>query len=283
VTPDYFRAMGIPVTAGRSFEETDSPTALPVAIVSESFVRAFLPGRDPLGTTFEFGPAGMRSIVGVVGDVRVRGLERSSEPQTYLPYQQQGDNRTMGYTPKDLVVRFDAAQNEAAAMTALVPAIRRVIVGVDPDQPLSDVQPLGAIVEGETVARAVQVRVLGAFAVLSCLLAAIGLHGLLSFVVAARTREFGVRMALGAAPSQILGLVARRGLALGAIGIAIGIGAAYGVGHSLQSLLAGVSPTDVVTLGLAVILSLAIVVAGSLVPAVRASRTNPREQLTTNN
>jgi len=279
VTPDYFHAMGIPVIAGRPFAETDSAQALPVAIVSESFVRMFLAGRDPLTATFEFGPAGKLSIAGVVGDVRVRGLERGSEPQVYLSYQQQGDNQTMGYTPKDLVVRFHADLHDEDAMSVLVPSIRRVIERVDPDQPLSDVQPLRAIVEGETIARAVQVRVLGAFAALSCLLAAIGLHGLLLFVVAARSREFGVRMALGAEPLQILGMVARQGLALGTLGIAIGVVAAYGVGRSLESLLSGVSSTDTTTMAIAIGISLAMTIAGSLAPAIRAARTNPREQL----
>ena len=279
VTPRYFEAMGIPLVAGRAFTQADSAQAQPVAIVSQTFVTKYLGGGDALGQTFEFFLAGKRSIVGVVADVKFRGLERNNEPQVYMPHQQQGDNRTMGYVPKDLVIRLDPARTDAQAMEAIVPAIRRVIRTADPDQPISDVQPLGAILEGETVGRVVQVRVLGAFAALSLLLAAVGLHGLLAFVVNARTREFGVRLALGAKPRQILAQVARQGIVLGACGIGAGLLAAYAVGRWLESVLAGVSPADVLTLSIVSIVSLLVCVIGSFMPALRASRTNPREAM----
>jgi len=282
VTPAYFRAMGISQIAGRTFEDADSPKAQPVAIVSQSFVSAYLSGGDAIGRTFQFGPAGERSIVGVVGDVLVRGLERRSEPQVYLPYQQQGDNRTMGYTPKDLVVRLDANHASAETMDALIPSLRRIIANADPNQPISDVQPLSALVEGETVTRVVQVRVLGAFAALSCLLAGVGLHGLLAFVVSARTREFGVRLALGARPRQILTMVAGRGAVLGAAGITAGLSISYVAARWLESLLAGVSPADPTTLSIAAGMSLLLCIAGSLIPALRASRINPRDAMQTN-
>ena len=279
ITPSYFRAIGIPVIAGRPFDESDAAQAQPVAIVSESFVRSYLDGRDPLGRTFAFGPAGQRTIVGVVGDVRVRGLEQGSEPQVYLPYQQQGDNRTMGYTPKDLVVRVRTDIAEDEAMAVLMPAIRRIVSNVDPDQPLSDAQPLAAIVQGETATRAVQVRVLGVFAGASCLLAGVGLHGLLAFVVSARMREFGVRLALGARPGQIVALVARRGLILGLAGVAAGIAIAYPAGRWIESLLAGVSPADPVTIAVAVAFALAMTLGGSLWPAVRAALISPKQAM----
>ena len=279
VTPQYFRAMEIPLRAGRPFEESDSAQAQPVAIVSESFVRSYLDGQDAIGRTFQFGPAGQRTIVGVVGDIRVRGLETGSEPQVYLSYQQQGDNRTLGYMPKDLVMRVRGDYTERAAIDALLPAVRQIVRDADPDQPLSDIRPLSDIVSGETAARAVQVRVLGVFAAVSCLLAGVGLHGLLAFVVSMRTREFGVRLALGAEPRQILALVARRGLLLGGMGVAAGIGASYAAGRWIESLLAGVSAADPSTLAVAVGVSLAMTLAGSFMPAFRAARTNPREAI----
>lgn len=279
VTPQYFRAMGIPLIAGRSFDDRDTSTAQPVAIVSASFVSAFLNGSEALARTFTFGLAGKRSIVGVVGDVKVRGLERRSEPQVYLPHTQQGDDQTMGYTPKDLVVRFDPAHGDEDTMQATVPAIRRIIANADPNQPIADVRPLSAILDGETAGRVVQVRVLGAFAAVSCVLAAVGLHGLLAFVVSARTREFGVRLALGAKPRQILALVAGRGLLLGSLGAATGLVLAWNASQWLESLLAGVSRTDALTLAVAAGLSLAVTVAGSLPPAARAARTNPRDAI----
>ena len=279
VTPQYFRAMGIPLITGRGFDASDSAQSQPVAIVSQSFVSSYLNGSDALGRTFEFGPAGKLTIVGVVGDVKFRGLERRNEPQVYMSHQQQGDNQTMGYVPKDLVVRLDPTHNDDESAAALVPAIRRIISNADPSQPISDVQPLAAIVEGETVSRAVQVRVLGAFAALSCLLAVVGLHGLLTFVVSARTREFGVRLALGARPRQLLTMVAGRGVVLGIAGIVAGLVIAYPVARWLESLLAGVSPADPGTLSVVVVVSLLLCVAGSLLPAIRASRTSPREAI----
>jgi predicted permease len=275
VTTEYFRVMEIPLKLGRGFQESDSLGAQPVAIVSERFVQAYLDGQAPIGRTFQFGPAGERTIVGVVGEVRVRGLESRSEPQAYLPYQQQRDNATIGYMPKDLVVKMADVEHWGAQAAA----IRRIVASVDPNQPIADIQPLSAIVEGETTARAVQVRVLGAFAALACLLAAVGLHGLLAFVVSARTREFGVRLALGAEPREILALVARRGLLLGIAGVAVGIVAAYLAGRWMESLLVGVTPADALTLASAIAVSVAMTLAGSLLPAMRAARISPAEAM----
>jgi ABC-type antimicrobial peptide transport system permease subunit len=163
----------------------------------------------------------------------------------------------------------------------LVAAIRRIVASVDPNQPLSDVRPLTEIVDGETTARVVQVRVLAGFAALAVLLAAVGLNGLLSFVVSARTREFGVRLALGAAPREILALVTRRGLVLGLAGSGLGLAAAYATGRWMESLLAGVSPADPLTLGATIAASLIMVFAASLLPAIRAARTNPTDAMRT--
>jgi predicted permease len=279
VTPDYFSVMEIPLRLGRGFQESDSLTAQPVAVVSERFVQAYLDGQAPIGRTFQFGPAGPRTIVGVVGEVRVRGLETRSEPQVYLSYLQQRDNSTIGYMPKDLVVKLDTRQAGEKHVAGLSAAIRRIVAGVDPNQPIADIQPLAAIVEGETIARGVQVRVLSAFAALACLLAAVGLHGLLAFVVSSRAREFGVRLALGAEPRQILTLVARQGLLLGAGGVAVGVVVAYVAGRWMQSLLVDVSPADAPALAIAISVSVAMTLAGSLLPAMRAARSNPADAM----
>ena len=164
-------------------------------------------------------------------------------------------------------------------MRLLAAPIRRIVASVDPNQPIADIQPLAAIVTGETTARAVQVRVLGAFAALACLLAAVGLHGLLAFVVSARSREFGIRMALGAEPREILTLVARRGLGLGIAGVAVGVVVAYLAGRWMESLLVGVSPADALALAIAISVSVAMTLAGSLLPAIRAARTSPTEAM----
>ena len=279
VTTEYFRVMEIPVRLGRGFEESDSLRAQPVAIVSERFVQTYLDGQPPIGRTFQFGPGGERTIVGVVGEVRVRGLEGRSEPQVYLPYQQQRDNATLGYMPKDLVVKLHARRVDEQQMRLLSGPIRRIVASVDPDQPIADIQPLAAIVDGETAARSVQVRVLGAFAALACLLAAVGLHGLLAFVVSVRAREFGIRLALGAEPREILMLVARRGLVLGTAGVAVGVVVAYLAGRWMESLLVGVSPADAPAMTTAITVSAGMTLAGSLLPAIRAARTSPAEAM----
>jgi ABC-type antimicrobial peptide transport system permease subunit len=192
-----------------------------------------------------------------------------------MAYQQQGDNTTMNYMPKDLVVRASSA----GAANALVPAIRAIIARADPQQPISDVRPLSAIIDGETEPRAVQVRVLGAFAAVACLLAAIGLHGLLSFIVSARTREFGVRLALGADRGDILASVSRRGIELAVIGIIVGLGLAYLAGRSMQALLVGLGPADIPTLAISIGIAMVMTLAGSLLPAIRAARIPPTEAL----
>ncbi len=268
VTPGFFATLGIPIRLGRDVSESDSREARFVAVVSESFTQRYWPGQDPLGRRFHFGFQ-ERVVAGVVGDVRVRGLEGTSEPQVYLPYQQVPDGGLPWYAPKDLVVRSSLEHG------ALLPAIRRAIARADPRLPISDVRTLAEIVEAETAPRAVQVRVLGAFAAVAALLAGIGIHGLLAFAVSNRTQEIGVRIALGARSADILTLVLRQGARLATAGVALGVGLAYAAGRALEALLAGVSPRDSATFLAAVGLSLGMAIAGSLLPALRAVRVDP--------
>ena len=236
--------------------------------MSESFAKHYWPGQDPLGRRFKF--AFMeRTVVGVVGDIRVRGLERESEPQVYLPYRQVADGSVTGYAPKNLVVRSTSNPLE------LLPALRDIVHAADPNQPVSDVRLLTAIVAGDTAPRRVQASVLSAFAAIACLLAGVGLHGLLSFGVATRSQEFAVRMAIGAARSDIIGLVAREGATLAAAGIGIGLVLAYAAGRSLQALLVGLDPGDLTTYAAALALVLAGATLGTLLPAWRAVRVSP--------
>jgi ABC-type antimicrobial peptide transport system permease subunit len=202
----------------------------------------------------------------MVGDVRVRGLERSSEPQVYLPYQQYKDVSPY-YLPKSLAVAVGSGDARA-----LAPALRRIIHAADAQLPISDVRMMSEIVEGETASRRVEAIMLSAFAGIAFLLAAIGIHGLLSFAVSSRTQEIGVRMALGAQARDILGMILRDGLILAAAGIVIGAGLAYGAGIGLRSLLAGVQPGDGATFAAAITLCLLMTLAGSLIPALRAVR-----------
>jgi predicted permease len=267
VTPGFFSIMNIPLLMGRDVSEADTRQAPFVALVSESFVRKYWPGENPMGRHFDFGNYD-RVVAGVVGDVRVRGLERSSEPQVYLPYQQH-DKVSNGYAPKDLAVRVSENPQALAA------SLRRIIREADPEQPVSDIRMLSDIVEAETAPRKAQVSVLGAFAVSAFLLAAIGIHGLLAFAVSTRTREIGVRMALGAKSGDIVAMVLRDGLLLATIGIGIGVALAYAASMKLQGILAGVRPSDPVTFLSAAGLCVFMTLVGSLAPALRAVRVDP--------
>jgi predicted permease len=269
VTPGLFATLGIPLRLGRDVTESDTDDSLLVAVVSESFVQHYFPSGDPMGRRFHFGLR-ERTIVGVVGNVRVRGLERKSEPQVYLPYRQVADDGfAVWYAPKDLAIKTSGDPS------ALMPAVRAIIARVDPRQSISDIRPLTEIVDRETAARSVQVRVLGGFASLAVLLAGIGIYGVLAFSVSKQSREIGVRLALGAQRRDILLMVLRRALRWGVAGIAIGVALAYATGRILQALLAGVSPADPATFALAIVISLVMATIGGLLPAVRAVRVSP--------
>lgn len=268
VTPGFFSTLGIPVRRGREVAETDRANQPFVAVVSESLVQRYWPGEDPLGKRFQFGLS-ERTVVGVVGDIRVRGLERTSEPQVYLPYQQVKDGDLIGYIPQDLAIWTTAPPG------TLLPAVRRIVAAADPEQPISNVQTLEEIVADRTASRSVQARVLAGFAVIAFLLAAVGIHGLLSFAVSTRRHEFGVRMALGAQSREIVAMVLRQGARLAAAGVLPGIALAYAAGRAMQSLLAGVQPGDALTFAAAVVACVVMTLAGSLMPVLRAVRVPP--------
>jgi predicted permease len=268
VTPGFFNTLKIPIHLGRDVSESDTMQSPFVAVVSESFVRRYWPNENPLGRTFDFGYR-ERTIVGVVGDIKVRGLERTSEPQVYLAYKQVPDGGLSWFAPKDLVVRSSAGSG------TLLPAIRQIIRSADPEQPVSDVRTLAEIVQSDTASRAAQVRLLGAFAVLAFLLAGIGIHGLLSFTVSRRLPEFGVRIALGAQSRDIISIVLREGFLLTAAGVVLGVALAYGAARAMEALLAGVTPGDPATFLGAIGLSVAMAILGSLLPALRAVRVDP--------
>ena len=207
--------------------------------------------------------------MGVAGDIRVRGLERASEPQVYLSHQQVEDGSIIGYTPKDLVIQA------AGQPLDLLTPVRAIVREADPQQPVSDVRLLSDIVEGETAPRRIQVRVLAAFAAAAFVLAAIGLHGLLSFAVTSRAPEIGVRIALGARSADILSMVLREAVQMAAVGLGLGLVLAYTAGRGMEALLAGVRPADAATFLAAAGLAVLMTLAGSLLPAVRAVHVNP--------
>ena len=268
VTTQYFETLGIPILQGRDVAETDRADRPMVAVVSESFVQRYWPGRNPIGLWFRIQNQD-RTVVGVVGDVKVRGLERTNEPQVYLPAEQGPGQLGMLYAPRDLVIQF------AGAPGNLVPAVREIIRRVDPEQPISDVRLMSEILDGQTSSRRAQLRILGALALTALLLTGVGIHGLLGFLVAQRSREIGVRIALGAAPDRVARMIIGEASRWILIGCLPGLGLAYLAARSMDALLVGIGPGDPVTLatGLAVVLIVSL--AGTVIPALRALRTDP--------
>jgi predicted permease len=274
VTGQFFAALGIPIQRGRDVAESDRHDQPAVALVSDSFAAQFWPNEDPIGKRFHVA-YGDRTVVGVVRDVRVRGREQTSEPQVYLPYRQVADGSLVGYIPKELVVRT----SEGLDATALLPRLREIVRSADPEQPVSHVRTLSEIVAEETAPRVVQLRLLGALAAVALLIAGLGIHGLLSFTVSKRSRELGVRMALGAQAPEILRLVLREGLMLALVGIGVGLAVAYAAARGMSALLMGVRPEDPATLAIAAALCLVTAVLGALRPALRAARVDPLSAL----
>ena len=271
VTPGFFATMGIARHRGRDLDRGDVAGALPVAVVSESFAQRYWPGEDPIGQTFRSfqNLKEDRTVVGVVGDVRVRGLERTAEPQIYLPAAQAPVGLPDFYMPKDLVVRSSLPE------ASLAPAITRMVQTADPEQPVSDVRPLSEVVSDQTASRRAQVQVLGALAALALLLAGIGIHGLLSLAVTQRVPEIGVRLALGASPWNVGRMILAEATRLAVIGLVVGTLGAYVAAKGMSALLFGVAPDDPVTFGVAFLLVLFVTAAGMVAPMLRAMRVNP--------
>ncbi|MBZ5633367.1 MAG: ABC transporter permease [Acidobacteriia bacterium] len=266
ITSDYFKTLGIPLLRGRDVSERDNSTAPKVAVVSQFLAQRLWPGQDPVGREMTLGSNW--TVVGVVGDVAVRGLESSSLPQAYFPSGQVPPSLAF-YAPKDLAIH---ASGDPASLAS---ALRQIIRRANPEQAVSDVQLLEDILASQTASRRAQLRVLVTFAGVAFLLAAVGIHGLLSFAVTSRTREVGVRIALGAARGDILGMFLRQGLVLGSAGIAVALPLAYLAARSMTSLLFGVQPNDPLIYASAALLALLMTVAGSLRPSLRAASVDP--------
>jgi predicted permease len=268
ITPGLLAALGVPLTQGRDFNDADVNDSARVGVISQALANRHWPSGDPLGRTFLFRGEEW-SVIGVVGDMKVRGLERESEPQLYLPSTTVPEGPLDFYDPKDLVIRAGDAVDD------LLPAVRRIVREVDPDQPISDVITLNDLLAGQTAPRRAQVQVLMALAVLALLLSGIGIHGLLAYTVAERKQEIGVRLALGAKPEAIASAIARAGAITVFLGMIPGLVLAYVAGRYMSSMLFGVPVGDVPTVAVTVALCAVAAVSGALLPALRAVRMSP--------
>jgi putative ABC transport system permease protein len=274
ITPGYFTAMRIPLLYGRDIEASDRAGGPMVAVVSESFVKQHWPGETGLGRSFGIRFGALRfTIVGVAAHVRFRGLDRVSEPQMYFASAQMPDGSFTWFAPKDFMIAAASDPME------LMPAIRRIVAGADPTQPISEVQTVADLVEDDTAARRTQLWVIGAFSAAAFLLASIGIHGLLSFAVSQRAVEIGLRRALGAQAGDIAWMVLGEAIVLAGVGAVIGLTGAYLLGRSMQALLAGVAAADARTMAGALGAACLMTLLGTLVPSIRALRVDPARTL----
>jgi ABC-type antimicrobial peptide transport system permease subunit len=267
-----FHDHGIPLRRGRDIEDADTSDRSWVAVGQFLIRRAVLAGSGSHRKDLP-APRSNRTVIGVVGDVRVRGLERTSEPQIYVPAPQVAERSASNLDPKDLVVRH------AGPVDALVPAIRQIVREVDPEQPISDVRPMDDVLAGDTATRHAQLQVLGVLAAVAVLLAGVGIYGLLAYTVSQRSQEIGVRLALGAEPSRVGRMIFADGMRLAAFGIVPGVLGAYAAGRGMSALLFGVAPSDPATFAAGVAVAFLMTLAGSLVPAIRAVRVSPMSVL----
>ncbi len=267
-SPGYEQAMAIPLKKGRFFDRRDLADSQKVAVVSESFVQKFWPDQDPIGkrVRMESSPEEQNpwfTVIGVVGDVKQRRLDSVRSAQFYYP------NTQFTSYAVSLVVR---TAGDPAGVTA---AVQKEIRAVDKDQAAFDIATLKKVVSDSISLRTFSMVLLGAFASLALILAAVGIYGVISYSVVQRTREIGIRMALGAAQQDVLKMIVRNGLILTSIGIAIGVTAAMVLTRLMTSLLFGISPTDPVTFAGIGLLILAVAILASYVPARRASKVDP--------
>jgi predicted permease len=267
----YFEALNIPLKAGRWFTDQDTADAERVVIVDEVMAAELWPGSDPIGRRIRFGDvksnAPWRTVVGLAGRIRQYALDKDDRMAVYLPHAQ-ATTRAMYVTVR--------GEGDPAA---LAPAVRRAVSELDPNLPIYRLRPMTALVDASLARQRFAMWLLTLFSMLALVLAGIGTYGVMSYIVAGGTREMGIRLALGATPRGILGLVMRQGLAVAAVGVAIGLAGAYFLTAMLGTLISGVSRGDPATYaGVAAVLAL-VTVAASAVPALRAARLDPAVSL----
>ncbi|HEV3410750.1 MAG TPA: ABC transporter permease [Chthoniobacterales bacterium] len=269
VTPGYFRTMKVPLRSGRDFDVRDNETAPRVAMVNETFVRRFIPNMNPIGQHILLDrpapePPLPLQIIGVVGDTKQTELGAPSRPEFYQPFAQNPNRRVW------LVFR-----TATAVVSGMQTAIARAIHEMDPEMFVGNVQPMETLLGRQLAQPKFNMMLLGVFAAVAMVLAAIGIYGVIAYSVTQRTREIGIRMALGAQRTQMLGMVLRQSLTVVAIGIGIGLLAAFGATRLLASLLYGVGANDVLTYASVVFLLGAAALLASYIPARRAMKVDP--------
>jgi putative ABC transport system permease protein len=304
VSPGYFRTLGVPLRQGREFGPQDRQGSLPVAIINEAMAHRYWPGENPLGKRLIADGAAWRTVVGVVGNVKRLALEDQPKPELYMPSLQPGGSfmnamkeivaateagakggkggkfsigfREMGVT----ATQGQASYISLMARTSVRPesmaeAVRKTVWSLDPDQPILHLGAMQARLDEVYAPRRFNMLMFGLFALVALLLAAVGLYGVLAYMVAQRTHEIGIRLALGAQTRDVLWLIIRQGLALTLIGVALGLVAALALTRVLQNLLFEMSATDPATFAGIALLLIGVACIASFIPARRATKVDP--------
>jgi putative ABC transport system permease protein len=265
VSGGYFPAMGIPLLAGRLFQDRDVEKAPHVAIANAVLAKRYWPGENPIGKRLRFDDQSPDwfTIVGLVSDSRQLGLGEELPPLLYIPYEQ----FPLPFT--SVVVRSALSSSTVGTL------LKAQLATIDPDLSFGDINPLETVVKDSVQEPRFRATLIGIFALLALILAAVGVYGLISYTVTQRTREIGIRVALGAAPNQVLLAVVRQGLVLALVGIAIGLAGALAASRALSAFLFGVGATDPLTFGAVALLLLGVALLASYVPSRRALKVDP--------
>jgi predicted permease len=268
IGPGYFSTMGIRMIRGRDFTDQDRADSTKVVVISEKTAQHYWPGQDPIGKRLKLGATASdipwREVIGVVKDVRQNDFIAQPKMQMYLPYRQM----------KDLAANALVVRTSVEPMS-LATSVRNAIWAVDKDQPVADIDTMDHIVSEAIARQRFSMLLLGIFAALALMLAAVGIYGVMSYSVAQRTHEIGIRMALGARPADVLQMTVKQGLKLVSVGMILGLVAAILLTRVLVSLLYGISATDPITfVGISLVL-LAVAILASYIPALRATKVDP--------
>jgi predicted permease len=279
VGSQFFQTRGIPIIEGRGFGEQDTRSSPKVGVINESLARSRFPGQNPIGKTFvtdthdmdgrsgTLAQDGIR-IVGICRDTRYSNLRNEPPPQFFVPYVQQTE---VGGVTYEIRTRVEP--------DAILPALRRVVQQIDPDLPLVNVRTQDQQIDADLQQERIFVTLTSGFGLLALALACVGIYGIMAYSVANRRNEIGIRMALGAQPGQVRGMILRESTWLTGAGIAVGVGAALVLTRLVKSMLYGIEPWDPVTLAGGVLILMAVALAASWIPARRAAGVQPMEAL----
>jgi predicted permease len=280
--PGYFSTMGITLRQGRGIAEQDGADAPPVVVVNEALARAAWPGQDPLGRRITLDDSTWITVVGVVADVAQDEWGAVPRPELYLPYAQDAsyrDDPGRIFSSLTLVLRAACAPGAPCDATSVAPAVRRLVSAMDPAVALSHVQAMDDVVASATGRPRLYLALLGGFAAIALALAAVGIYGVTSHGVSHRRREIGIRIALGADPWAVVGLVVAQGMGLVLAGVAAGVAGALLLTRLMAGLLYGVGATDPATFVAVTLLLGGVALVATAIPAARAARTDPLEAL----